>query len=332
MSELTVIIPTWNRGKLLMNCLQSLRKQTVPCHILVVDNGSADSTQEVIEAQRQELPGMLDCIQLGRSFGFSRAVNEGIKAAQTEFIALLNSDTEADPHWVEAGLHAFRERHDYSFFASKIVNFHQRNLLDCAGDCYSQAGSPYKRGYGEPVEKFSRTQPVLGASAAAAFYLRRLFEDIGFFDEDFVIYLEAVDLNLRAQLLGHRCLYLPDAIVYHMEAASDPSTGLQTNRPQTTDHRPQPYYSPGRAHWITRNRWQLMVTYQPLRHLPWILYGWVRSALFHLFKGGFFGSFLLGFTCGLFRTPSAFRKRLALRQNRVLSTRQFCDLLRSCGP
>ena len=102
-----------------MNCLQSLRKQTVPYHILVVDNGSADSTQEVIEAQRQEFPGMLDCIQLGRSFGFSRVVNEGIKAAQTEFIALLNSDTEADPRWVEAGLHAFRERHDYAFFCFK---------------------------------------------------------------------------------------------------------------------------------------------------------------------------------------------------------------------
>ena len=88
------------------------------------------------------------------------------------------------------------------------------------------------------MEKFSQTQPVLGASAAAAFYLRRLFEDIGFFDEDFVIYLEDVDLSLRAQLLGHRCLYLPDAIVYHMEAASDPNTGLQTNRPQTTDRSP----------------------------------------------------------------------------------------------
>ncbi len=190
---------------------------------------------------------------------------------------------------------------------------------------------PIRRGYGESVEEFSQTQPVLGASAAAAFYLRRLFEDIGFFDEDFVIYLEDVDLTLRAQLLGHRCLYLPDAIVYYMEA-SDPSTGLQTNRPQTTDHRPQPYYSPGRAHWITRNRWQLMVTYHPLRHLPWILYSWSRSALFHLLKIGFFGSFLLGLAAGLFATPSSLRKRLALRRSRTLSTPQFCHLIRNCRP
>jgi len=240
MSELTVIIPTWNRRGLLVNCLESLRKQTVSCHILVVDNGSIDSTQEVIEAQRTIFPGMLDFIQLDRNVGFARAVNEGIKAAQTEFIALLNNDTEADPHWIEAGLHALRELHGYSFFASKIVNFHQRALLDCAGDCYSQAGIPYKRGYGEPVEEFAKTEPVLGASAAAAFYLRSLFDEIGLFDEDFIIYLEDVDLSLRAQLLGHRCLYLPDAIVYHIEAASDSDRTPQTtdNRQQTTDRIP----------------------------------------------------------------------------------------------
>ncbi|MCZ6877627.1 MAG: glycosyltransferase family 2 protein [Acidobacteria bacterium] len=332
MSELTVIIPTWNQCQLLEHCLHSLGKQTVSCHILVVDNGSIDSTQTVIEAHQTIFPGMLECLQLGRNFGFARAVNEGIKAAQTDFIALLNNDTEADPHWVEAGLHALKELQGYSFFASKIVHFDQRDLLDCAGDCYSQAGIPYKRGYGEPVEKFSKTEPVLGASAAAAFYLRSLFDEIGLFDEDFIIYLEDVDLSLRAQLLGHRCLYLPDAIVYHIEAASDPDRKPQTtaHKPQTPDRRPQTYYSQGRVHWITRNRWQLMLTYQPVRHLPWIVYGWMRSALFHLFKAGFFVSFLLGLLAGLLSTPRALRKRFALHRKRVLSVQQFCQLLGKC--
>ncbi len=332
MSELTVIIPTWNQCQLLENCLHSLGRQTASCHILVVDNGSIDSTQTVIEAQRTNFPGRLDCIQLGRNFGFAHAVNEGIKAAQTDFIALLNNDTEVDHHWIEAGLHALKELHDYSFFASKIVNFDQRDFLDCAGDCYSQAGIPYKRGYGEPVENFPKSEPVLGASAAAAFYLRSLFDEIGFFDEDFITYLEDVDLSLRAQLLGHRCLYLPDAIVYHMEAASDPNRKARStdHRAQTTDRRPQTYYSPGRVHWITRNRWQLMLTYQPLRHLPWLVYGWMRSALFHLFKAGFFVSFLLGLLAGLLSTPRALRKRFALDRKRVLSVRQFCQLLGKC--
>jgi len=52
------------------------------------------------------------------------------------------------------------------------------------------------------------------------------FQEIGFFDEDFVMYLEDIDLSLWAQLLGHRCRYRPDAIVCHMEAASDPGGRL----------------------------------------------------------------------------------------------------------
>ncbi|MCZ6769792.1 MAG: glycosyltransferase, partial [Acidobacteria bacterium] len=59
MSELTVIIPTWNQCQLLEHCLHSLGKQTVSCQILVVDNGSIDSTQTVIEAHQTIFPGML---------------------------------------------------------------------------------------------------------------------------------------------------------------------------------------------------------------------------------------------------------------------------------
>ncbi len=187
----------------------------------------------MIEAQRQAFPGILDCIQLERNFGFSRATNEGITAAQTQFIPLLNNDTEADPTGSKPVSMLLKTSTDSPFLLQRSLIFTIAISLTVREIVTAKPAFPIRRGYGESVEEFSQTQPVLGASAAAAFYLPTLFEDIGFFDEDFVIYLEAVDLNLRAQLLGHRCLYLPDAIVYHMEAASDPNTGLQTNRPQT---------------------------------------------------------------------------------------------------
>ncbi len=145
MSELTVIIPTWNQTELLIHCLQSLRKQTVPCHILVVDNGSTDSTRGMIEAQRQAFPGILDCIQLERNFGFSRATNEGITAAQTQFIPLLNNDTEADPTGSKPVFMLLKTSTDSPFLLQRSFIFHYRNLLDCARDCYSQAGIPYKK-------------------------------------------------------------------------------------------------------------------------------------------------------------------------------------------
>ena len=221
-----MIIPTWNRKDLLRNCLSSLQRQTAPCSVLIVDNGSTDSTQEMVKT---EFP-RVDYLSLHSNQGFAKAVNSGILSTGSSFVALLNNDTEADPLWAEAGLHAFLRHREYSFFASRIIRYCQRTHLDGAGDCYSRSGLPYKRGLGEPAGQFSVSEPVLGASAGAAFYRRSFFDEVGLFDESFFMYLEDVDLSLRAQLAGHRCLYLPDAIVYHIEAASDPER-IVTSQP-----------------------------------------------------------------------------------------------------
>ena len=55
MSEITVIIPTWNQKDLLQTCLQSLQRQKVPCQVRVVDNGSKDSTEEMVRVHPTHL-------------------------------------------------------------------------------------------------------------------------------------------------------------------------------------------------------------------------------------------------------------------------------------
>ena len=146
-SSLTVIVPTWNGERLLRSCLKSLRLQTADCSVLVVDNGSTDSTQQMMG---EEFPAF-GYLPLEKNFGFARAVNAGIRRSTTEFIALLNNDTEVDPHWVESGLKAFAEYPRYSFFASKMLNARRRDTIDSAGDCYGRTGLPYERGLGEPA-------------------------------------------------------------------------------------------------------------------------------------------------------------------------------------
>ena len=69
------------------------------------------------------------------------------------------------------------------------------------------------------------------------------------------MYLEDVELSLRAQSAGLRCLYLPNAVVYHWEAASDPDLNISSNRQQPLSG----FYTPARVYWITRNRWLLMI-------------------------------------------------------------------------
>ena len=209
MYDLTIIIPTWNQSELLRNCLQSILQQTEPCKVIVVDNGSTDSTETMLRIEWNAFQGRLQYLKLKENNGFSKAINEGIRMASTDCIALLNNDTEVEARWVESGLNALTEFTEYSFFASRIVNFHDRTLLDSAGDYYDKKGIAYKRGYGEDMEKFCLIEEVPGASAAAAFYRRSLFDQVGLFDEDLFMYLEDMELSLRAQLQGHRCLYLP---------------------------------------------------------------------------------------------------------------------------
>ncbi len=331
--QLTVIVPTWNGEQLLRTCLLSLQLQTVSCSVLVVDNGSTDSTLELVCSEFPEV----DYLPLERNFGFAKAVNLGIQRARSEFVALLNNDTEVNPHWVEAGLKAFERHPDYWFFASKMLDFRRRDTVDSAGDCYGRTGLPRKRGLGEPANQFTQTAPVMGASAGAAFYRKDLFERIGLFDEGFFLYLEDVDLSLRAQFSSLPCLYLPEAIVYHVEAASDPdrsnsnpispsAKGAETRTAESA----RTYYSQNRVFWITRNRWQLMITYQLLRNAPWLVLGWARSALFHLLKAGFFGAFLKGLVAGILLTPRALGKRKKVWAERTLATSQVCQLIAKC--
>ena len=320
-ADLTVVIPTWNRWRLLRHCLRSLASQTIVPTILVVDNGSDDETPTLLRSEFEDV----EYCRLSSNQGFARAVNAGIRETRSRFVALLNNDTEADPRWVEEGLNGLREFPQCSLFASRMINFHQRHLLDSAGDCYSASGLPTKRGLGQPIECYSQAREVTGVSAGAAFYRRSLFDDVGLFDEDFYMYLEDVELSLRSRLFSHRCMYLPGATVYHIEAASDPDRSSDARLGGASV-----YYSASRVYWITRNRWLLMIMYQPWGHCLHLTCGWARSALFHLFKAGFSRQFMGGLWAGLRATPRALQKRRRMRRQMRITRKDLWKLFRLC--
>jgi len=264
----------------------------------------------------------LGYVRLSENQGFAKAVNRGIEKVQTEFVALLNNDTEVEPDWIERGLAVFEQHPDCGIVASRILNYWQRDRLDSAGDRYLRSGLPLKRGSGRPASCFQKLEPVMGASAGAAFYRRRLFDETGLFDESYYMYLEDVELSLRARLAGFECLYAPDAVVYHMEAASDPDR--QTSRSALV------FYSDTRVYWITRNRWLLMLSYQPWRHLPWLVVGWTRSLFFHLLKAGHATAFVRGLLAGIAASGHALERRRILRQAGRRRREDLWRLMQTC--
>lgn len=216
--HLTVVVPNWNTQQFLGPCLNSLRRQTFrDFETILVDSGSTDGSLAFVAKHFPEVR----TIPLGENRGFSGAVNAGIEASSAEYVVLLNNDTEQDPGWLVALVEAAEQHPEAALFASKLLDFDDRDVLDGAGDALRRSGLPYRLGHREADRgRFDEEHYAFGACAAAALYRRSLFDEIGFFDEDFFAYCEDGDISFRAQLAGHRCLYVPSAVVYHVGSVS----------------------------------------------------------------------------------------------------------------
>lgn len=213
--KVSIIIPNFNGVEFLRVCLLSLKIQTYKdFDITVIDNNSTDNSINYIRNNYPEV-----CvIKNKKNFGYAVAVNQGIKSSNSEFVATLNNDTEVDSNWLGNIMIAFNNNPEISFCASKILNYFSRNIIESAGDELVSNGFGRKIGYGNVNNgEYQASKYVFSACGAAAVYKKKMLDDIGFFDEKFFAYLEDIDLSFRAHLMGYKCLFVPDAVVYHRE-------------------------------------------------------------------------------------------------------------------
>lgn len=216
--KVSIVIPNYNGAYLLPTCLDSLRAQTYrDFEVIMVDNASTDDSVALVRTRYPEVT----VIEMPRNHVFAGAVNAGIQRANGEIIATLNNDTEADARWLDELRLAIERHPEASFAASKIMLFDRREIINSAGDFYGRDGVPGNRGVWEKdVGQYDEEEFIFGACAGAAAYRRTMLKDIGAFDEDLIAYCEDVDLNLRAQLAGHKCIYVPMAVIYHRLSAT----------------------------------------------------------------------------------------------------------------
>lgn len=215
-NKLSIIVVNLNGQRLLLDCLGSLSRQTYTNReIILVDNGSADSSVRYVE---ERFPSV-KIIELRENTGFTGGNVQGLKAAGGEFVALVNNDTQVDDHWLENLLEPMLEDSTIGICASKLL-FEDGRGINSAGDGLTTAGVGLNRGLGKDGTLFSDSEFVFGACGAAVLYRRRMLDEIGFLDDDFFLYDEDTDLNFRAQLAGWKCAYVPTAIVYHKSNAT----------------------------------------------------------------------------------------------------------------
>jgi len=215
---LSVVIPNWNGARFLPDCLDALAAQTyAQVEVIIADNASTDGSQSLIA----EHPLDVRLVQLPENRGFTGACNAGMEAATGEFVALLNNDTEVDPGWAAAVVDAFASDERIGSVASKMLLFDRRDHIHTAGDLFTVDGRAVNRGVWEPdMGQYDQTEDVFSACGGSSVYRRALLDDVGLLDDDFFFSGEDVDLGWRAQLRGWRCLYTPQAVVYHHLSAT----------------------------------------------------------------------------------------------------------------
>lgn len=216
--KVTVIIPNYNGLKFMEPCFAALNRQdSREFEILVVDNGSGDGSVEWLK--EHQIPSIF----LPENTGFSGAVNAGIKASSTPYVLLLNNDTEVTPSFIRIMTEAIQRSPQVFAVSSKMIQMYQKELVDSAGDMYSVMGWAYQRGAGQSVSLYNREREVFSACAGAAIYRRKVFEEIGYFDEMHFAYLEDIDVSYRAKIYGYHIRYCPAAVVYHVGSGTSGS-------------------------------------------------------------------------------------------------------------
>lgn len=220
----SITIVTYNSGRFIAACLESLRRQDYPSlEVIVVDNHSQDNTAEILRAQTGTLP--IVCLWNETNNGFCGGQNQAIAASHGQWILTLNPDVILEPDFISrlvAGVSAVESRDPALGMACGRLQAMEpgQALLDSTGMYFTPELRHMDRDGRQPdCGQHRQTEYVFGATGAAGFYRREMIEVISlpgddgpeFFDRDFFAYREDADLSWRAQLMGWNCLYVPEA-------------------------------------------------------------------------------------------------------------------------
>lgn len=229
MNEISILILTLNNEKFIKSCLDFIFLQDYQdFETIVVDNGSKDGTVGFI---KENYPQVI-LIENRENLGTCKARNQGIEIAKGRWILTLDCDIILERDSLIKIIRFVKESEEsVGMFQPKILNIDRKTIYSC-GIYLSQLRRFYDIGKGKIDNgQFNTSKYIFGACSAAALYKREMLEEIkensGFFDERFFFLVEDVDLALRAQRLGWKALFCPQAICYHFGNSSNTSKKLR---------------------------------------------------------------------------------------------------------
>jgi GT2 family glycosyltransferase len=221
---ISVTIVTYNSGRFIKRCLESVLEQKYPnLEVIVIDNASTDGTVDILE----QFEDQCQIHYNDENIGFAAAQNQAITLSSGDWVLTLNPDVLLLKNFIQALLDAGNADPKAGSVCGKLLTIRatfdlpDKQLVDSTGIYFTPMLRHLDRGSQEVDNgHYLNFEYVFGATAAAALYRRQMIDDISildeFFDPDFFVYREDADVAWRAQLMGWRCIYTPLARGYHV--------------------------------------------------------------------------------------------------------------------
>ena len=201
----SIIIVNLNGKLQLESCLHSLSKVNYSnFEIIIIDNNSTDGSIEFIENNYSKIK----IKKLDKNYGFAYPNNIGVKNSQGEYIVFLNNDTIVDPNFISEFIEVLQENPEIAMCQSLLLK--NNGTVDSSGDYIDYLGRAYSK-HDVPKE----IRDILSPKAASMIIRKKIFLDLGGFDEDYFASFEDVELGWKSWLWGYQSKIVPSSIVYH---------------------------------------------------------------------------------------------------------------------
>jgi len=186
LNDITIVITTFYSEKKLFECLKSINNK---CKVIVVENSNNKKLKEKLENNYKNL----NCIITKENFGYGKSNNLGLDMVKTKYALVLNPDTILAKDTLENFLEASNKLKDFAILGPHIQTEKEKNNIKTSTDAIA----------------------VKNIKGFAMFLNIEKFSKIGFFDENFFLYFEDIDLCRRVIANNNKIFLLPNVIIEH---------------------------------------------------------------------------------------------------------------------
>jgi GT2 family glycosyltransferase len=228
---ISIVIPVFNQFHYTYNCLKSILYYTndIPYEIIIADDNSSDETIHI-----QEYVKNIKVIRNDKQLGYLKNCNRASQYAQSEYLVLLNNDTQVQQSWLDRLYNTFKTHDQAGLVGSKLI-FPDGRLQEAGGIIWNDAsGYNYGRNQDPELAQYNYLKEVDYLSAACIMIKTSLWEQLNRYDERYQpAYYEDTDLAFKVRNAGFIVLYQPESVVVHFDGIShgnNINTGIKKNQ------------------------------------------------------------------------------------------------------